>query len=167
MALIIEDGSIVVGANSYVTLDEARDYGTARKIELPTDDGELAALLLNAYDFISTYEDYFAGSRVSPLEQTGAWPRKEVVVYGAKFPENEIPALVKTAQIQIAVAASTGIELFPSQTSASISRETVGPITTVYATDWVDSSLPVFSNVEATLGPLFDNSGSYLHVVRV
>lgn len=167
MALIIEDGSVVVGANSYVTLNELTEYAAARKIELSTAEDDLIALLLESYDFVSTYEDYFAGIRVSPLEQTGAWPRKEVVVYGAQFPENEIPTLVKTAQIQIAVAASTGIALFPSQTSASVSRETVGPITTVYATDWVDSSLPVFSNVEATLGPLFDNSGSYLRVVRV
>ena len=167
MALIIEDGSIVVGANSYVTLDELTEYATARKIELPVDNTDLTALLLDAYDFVSTYEDYFAGTRVSPLEQTGAWPRKEVVVYGAQFPKDEIPTLVKTAQIQIAVAASTGIALFPSQTSASVSRETVGPITTVYASDWVESTLPVFSNVEATLNPLFYSMGSYLHVVRV
>lgn len=167
MALIIEDGTGVVGANSYVTIDEARAYALSRLIDLPSADSELEALLISGYDFLNFYEGQFVGIRVFPLVQTGPWPRSEVTLYGVPFPQEDIPAAVKTAQIQAAVAAGQGVELFPSKTGAAISREKVGPLETEYAVaTWDAASFPVLSNVESTLASLF-YSGSLVTTVRI
>ena len=50
MALIIEDGSIVSGANSYAAHTDLADYAALRDVALTTDQGEREALLVKAMD---------------------------------------------------------------------------------------------------------------------
>lgn len=155
IAIILEDGTGVANANSYVSIDDIKAYASGRGISLPTSDDAIASLLVEAYDFVITYECKFSGSRTFPLTQTGAWPRKEATMYGEDLASDVIPGPVKTAQMQIAIAANTGIVLFPSQTGAAVKREKIGPIDTEYENGtWSASNLPVLSNVELTLRPL-------------
>lgn len=153
--LVVETGAGVINANSYVSVDDFKTYAEGRGITLPTSDDAIASLLIEAYDFVTTYECKFSGSRTFPLEQTGAWPRTDAFMNGAELPNNVIPGPVKTAQMQIAIAANTGIVLFPSQTGAAVKREKIGPIDTEYENNtWSASNLPVLSNVELTIRPL-------------
>lgn len=65
MPLIVEDGTGVDGANTYVTVDEVRTYATDRGITLPTDDAEVAVHIYNGMDWfemhdfpgVQTYDD--------------------------------------------------------------------------------------------------------------
>lgn len=170
ITLTVEDGSIVPNANTFVTIAEVRAFATQRGIDsLPADDDALSSLIINACDFVNTYEPRFQGSRTDPANQSLCFPRKCVEIYDTDLGENTIPNQLKVAQIQVTVAASTGIELFPTQTGANVTRETIGPITTEYQKDtWNASDLPVFSNVESSLNPLFQNSnGELWRTVRV
>ena len=50
MALVIEDGSRVAGANSYVTLAEARAFASARGVTLSAVDATLEPFVIKAFD---------------------------------------------------------------------------------------------------------------------
>lgn len=162
VTLTIEDGTGVANANTFVGLDDVRAYATQRGItSLPATDDALATLILSACDYVMTYESRMKGSRALPDTQMLCYPRKCVNLFGSDLAENVIPMQLKTAQILVTIAASTGISLFPTQTGAQVTRETIGPITTEYQVNsWSDSNLPVFSNVDAAIDPLLAN-GSF------
>lgn len=160
IVILIEDGSGVANANSYVTVSDIKVYASNRGISLPTSDDTIAALLIDSYEFLNTYECKFAGQRSYPTQQTGAWPRTGAVMYEAELPPNFIPGPIKTAQMQIAIAANSGIKLFPSQTGPGVVRVKVGPIEREFDTkSWSAADLPVLSNVELTLVPFSGDCG--------
>lgn len=164
MAIVItvEDGSIVANANSYVSLEEARAYAAQRAVDLPADDDALSALLVTACDYIGAFEPQFQGLRTSAATQSLAWPRKCVSLFGEPLADNVIPSQLKTAQIAAIVAASTGLELFPTQSDAAIKQETVGPLTTIYdTTTWNPDQLPSISTVNSALLPLLRSTSKY------
>lgn len=160
IVILIEDGSVVTDANSYVSVSDIKTYAGNRGVSLPTSDDAIASLLIQGYEFLNTYECKFSGSRTRPMVQTGAWPRTGAVMYETELADNVIPGPVKTAQMQIAIAASTGIKLFPSQTGPGVARVKVGPIEREFDTkSWSASDLPVLSNVELTLVPFSGECG--------
>ena len=65
MALTIEDGSGVAGANSYIDVAAARTYAAARGLTLPAADGDVEALL---GDFQERLVD-FRGDRANRMLQ--------------------------------------------------------------------------------------------------
>lgn len=102
MALIIETGSIVTGANSYTTTTELTDFATARGITIS---GDPEQLLLKAMDYLETLS--FIGlkkTRDQPLQ----WPRSGVWIDAYDFPDDEIPQELKNGQIEIALAEDAG-----------------------------------------------------------
>ncbi|WBF76993.1 hypothetical protein PSV3_00292 [Septimatrevirus PSV34] len=50
ITIVVEDGSGVTNANSYVSVADARIYASNRGVELPLDDDELAAMLIRSTD---------------------------------------------------------------------------------------------------------------------
>lgn len=162
MALIVEDGSIVVGANSYVSAAEIAAYAAARGIVLP-DDG-VDALAVEAFDYIESFGPKFAGEKVTPNQRT-QWPRKGVVVDGYYLPLNEIPWQLKNAQIQAAIEAST-TELF-SNPSSGVKREKIDVIEVEYQDgDSQTGGIASLPRVESFLSLLFGRSGGRVRVVR-
>lgn len=160
VTLIPEDGTGLANANTFATADEATAYASARGITLPTGD-ELASLLIQAADFVTTYECRFQGSRANPAVQALSWPRVCVQMYDTDVLPTVVPQVIKTAQIQIAIQANNGIDLFPSQSEAMVISEAIGPLKVEYqANTWTPSDVPVFSNVETTLCPVFEQSCS-------
>jgi len=154
MALIIEDGSIVAGANSYVSLAEARAYATARNKSIPTDDTSLESLLILAMDYLEAQRARFEGSKVS-AEQELQYPREGVIVDGIELASTVIPSILKQAQIRLAMEASGGVDLMPTRSGAFVKKETVGPIETEYSEKIGISLDPEMSAVDALLAPLF------------
>jgi len=133
MALIIEDGSIVANADSYVTVAEFRAYATKRGVTtLPVDDADCEPLLIRAMDYLATLEDRFKGCRVS-ADQMLSWPRKNVYIFGNLYPYTSIPPQLKAGQCILAMAAMT-IELQPTvdPSNANIKRDKTGPLETEF-----------------------------------
>ena len=81
MTLIVEDGSIVENANSYVSVDDARTFASLRGVTLPASDAEVEVLLIKATDFIEAQRLRFQGSKVNQ-DQALQWPRTGVYVDG-------------------------------------------------------------------------------------
>ncbi|MCK9234930.1 MAG: hypothetical protein M0P09_01285 [Acholeplasmataceae bacterium] len=161
MALVIEDGSIVAGANSYITLDEFRAFAEDRGVEPPTSEDELAPMIFEAADYINAYEPRYKGERVNPLGQEMSWPRKRVKIFGADFPDDKIPPQLKVAQLQAALTVLQGTSLLPNITSFAVRREKVDVIEVEYATGGgqnntaTEEMTPKFPAIMSSLDPLF------------
>lgn len=158
MALVIEDGSGVAGANSYITVAEARAYASTRGLSLPVADSEVEQLLISAMDYLESYRDRYQGRKTSPSNPL-QWPRVGVVLDGAPWPSDAIPVELKSAQARLAVEAQTQ-QLFVSSDGREIIKEKVDVIEVQYAEGSVGASgQPYFAAVEALLEPLLRSGG--------
>lgn len=126
MSLIIEDGSIVSGANSYVSTTDLAAYAAARGITIS---GTQEQLLLQAMDYIESLN--FKGVKFTS-DQALQWPRADVIIDGYLVSADSIPAELIKGQIETALAIDGGggplIDLQPN-----VSHERVGEIEVSYA----------------------------------
>ena len=168
MTITVEDGSIISGANSYVSLAEARAYATARAKALPTDDTALSALLITSIDYLEGQRARYQGSKVS-AEQELQFPREGVYIDGIELAPTVIPSILKQAQIRLAMEANAGVTLMPTRSGGFVKKEEVGPIVTEYSEKVGVSVEPEITAVEALLAPLFGvrSVGKFLTTVRV
>jgi len=166
VTFIIEDGTIVTNANSYVTLAEIKAYATARNITLGTDPVIESQSVL-AVDYLESKRTQYQGSKVSELQEL-QFPRYNVKIDGFDIAETAIPNNLKKAQCQLIVEQANGGVLMPTQLEAAVKKEVVGPIETEYAVSVGAINQPVFSAVDALLEPLFNTSSGFsLTTVRI
>lgn len=125
MALVIEDGSIVAGANSFVSRAEVISYASARGITLP-DDETTDVLAIRAMDYLLT--QCFKGDLVAGAEVP--YPRSGLVTGDtAEDYVHSVPTGIKLAQMQLSLDAHNGVDLTPSATpSPLLKRSKVGPL---------------------------------------
>ena len=168
--LIVEDGSKVTDANSYIDLDYLESFAGDRGFELPADDTDKETLIVKAMDYIEGRS--FQGSRTWS-DQSLSWPRQHVYVDGVAVDSDVIPENLKRAVAQLVVEQYAGIPLYTSpRTSATegfVTRETVGPITAEYSAMYgmASSSSPVtISSVELFLRPLIGTC-NYKETIRL
>lgn len=162
MALTIEDGSIVEGADSYVTLAEARAYASARGVTLPVEDGAVEILARKATDYLETFA--YAGKKVQATQPL-KWPRKEVTLDEEAWPEDEIPPSLKKAQNQTMMEIFAGLDPLPSSDGKAVIREKVDVIEVEYSDTGSASATPTLPKVLALLEPLFGSDDfSYINV---
>ena len=146
MAIIIEDGTMPVGANAFVSVAEADAYLSARNIsswpipasDLETDQNLTAkeAAIIRASDYLNTLS--WSGTKTDwnwPM----SWPRKGVIVpgvYAEYIPESIVPEQVKRACMELAALFYTGENLLAAvERGGRVASETVGPISTSYFED--------------------------------
>lgn len=123
MALVIEDGSLVASANSFVTRGEIIAYAAERGITLP-DDETTDVLAIRAMDYLRTLCLKGDAAGLLPFPRTGLETGDTAEDYVLT-----IPFVIKLAQMQLALDASNGIDLTPSNTPELIlKRSKVGPI---------------------------------------
>lgn len=160
MTIIVEDGTGVVNANSYVTLVEARAYALARDVKLTDADAVLEVYLTKAMDYLEAQRDNFKGMKTVPTYAL-QWPRYGVFIDGTEIASNIVPKELKNAQIQLAMAVADGVDLMPTASGdAFIISEKVGPIETKYAEGVSTSGVPIVRAVEAWLAPLLRATGA-------
>lgn len=169
--LIIEDGSIVPNANSFVTIDEIITYATNRGVELdagsPLDESKIAVMAIKAMDYLNSLD--WKGARVES-DQPLCWPRQRVYVDCERISDNVIPRDIKYAQCQLCIYISLGIDIMPvSGASAFVKREKVGPIETEYSEAIAMSmgALPTMPLVDSLLEDYLSGGGFSLRSVRV
>ena len=88
--LIIEDGSGVANADSYISLADARTLAANYGIKLPDDDADAEVKLRQGYLLINTLESQLQGSRTH-YDQTGAFPRIGVYSNCKEVASDSIP----------------------------------------------------------------------------
>lgn len=166
MAIVVEDGSGVAGANSYITVAEARAYAAAHGDALPADDAAAETLLARAMLYLEARRAEYQGTKASP-DNPLQWPRNSVILDGYPLAVGTIPRELKDAQAQLAIEAQT-TDLMPTGDGREVIMEQVDVIRVQYAPSGSTSLQPRLAKVEALLQPLY-GSGSFsrLHSVRV
>jgi len=162
MPLIVEDGTGVSGANSFVTLTEARDFATLRGIDLPvagTGDAALTAFLVKGTDYLKSFS--YQGTQTTVGEAYLPWPRTGYYVDDLEFDVDTVPIGMKNALIQLAIEQNSGIVLHATATGFAVVREKIGPIDTEYATPKgsYNAAKAVMPAVAAYLKPYLTNIG--------
>jgi len=104
MTIIVEDGSIVANANSYVAASALSAYACDRGISLTV----APEILINkAMDYFESHSDRFKGERVS-RDQPLSWPRTGVVLESWSWSSEEIPRQVISALLALCIEINSG-----------------------------------------------------------
>ena len=82
MPLIVEDGSVVLTANSYVSLVDARIRAAIYGLILPVDDTEAENALVIGGIWTVQQESSLQGDRIDPA-QVMSFPRYPVCIYNS------------------------------------------------------------------------------------
>jgi hypothetical protein len=159
--IVVEDGSIVAGANSYVSLAEVKDYFANRAYSVPVDDETTKAAMILSLNFIESFRAKFKGCK-KDAAQALQFPRTRLRLDGYPVNDNAIPTVLKWAQCEATYKITQSEDLQPNLTAMTIKAETVGPITTEYS-DVVQTSTgrDVVTTVESLLAPLFVVSSAF------
>ena len=129
--LIVEDGTIVAGANTFVdvatVLTYATDHGNTTW-SLSTVDAQNAAIL-NAMIYLEAKP--FKGYP-STSDQSLVWPRGGVSVFGWDISSDKIPSRLISAQCELAIKSLSGSLSPDLKRGGGIKRQKVDVIETEY-----------------------------------
>lgn len=166
MAIVVEDGTIVADANSYVTLAEVRAYATLRGITVPAADGDLEKHLHLAMDWFES-ED-FPSARLDATQEL-SFPRDVIVVDGVRYMEGAIPKLVKQIICE-ATCTSVTIALQPQFAGSSLGqlkRKKIDVLEKEYfPSQGTSSYMPILAKLDALMEKLLYADGFRLTVLR-
>ena len=159
--LIVEDGTGVADANTYVDLIYLASYASDRGLTLPTLDVDREVYLLRAMDYLESRRAIFQGSKTDPA-QSLQWPREGAQIDCEDIANDVIPVELKRAQSQLVVEQQQGTKLFPtprtSTTDGFVIEKTVGPLTKRWAPGGAGTVSPLIpikiASVEIFLKPL-------------
>ena len=130
MALIIEDGSQVANANSYVTDAEYTDYATLKGLTVGANAAKREVELLRAMDYLQDFESSMQGTRASSTQGV-SFPRYNVVLYSYLLASDFIPKELKNSQFEAAAYAHTGT-LILNESIKNVSKERLGDLEVNY-----------------------------------
>lgn len=168
MALVVETGAIVHGADSYVSLADARALATGYGLTLPADDTEAEAALRNGAVYVGLQEPSMCGRRVSAA-QSLAYPRQGVSLYGFALAHDIIPPQVIHAQVVAAVEYGLGTDVRASSDGRVTETERVeGAVTVSYFNNGATGATTTITAALDALRPLLCGSvnGASFNVYR-
>jgi len=123
--LIIEDGTVVAGADSFQTLVDARALAANIGLSLPVDDTEAEVVLRQGYLNLLQQERTLQGLRISAV-QTGIYPRSGVLSNCFAVASDTVPNDVITAQLYASDAINAGAETNNIKTGEKLAGFNVG-----------------------------------------
>jgi len=127
MALIVEDGTEVSGANSYVSAADYVAWADARGVTYPAYP-QIEQKILRAMDYIESLS--FVGQKNTET-QALQWPRAYVLIDGYSVESNEIPIQLKTAVYEaVKVEVDGDSKLTASERDTA--KEKIGDIEVTY-----------------------------------
>lgn len=188
MALIIEDGTQPLNANTYASVANLDSYVALRGLSVPNSTQQKEHLLIQAMDWLEAQSHRYKGYRKTQM-QLLCWPRNLVILHNVElyttestirngnenlltvqyYPNNKIPPQLIYAQCQLAVDAHT-VNLMPTVENATgfnVKRSKVGPIEDEYfgAKD-KRSVRPSLLKAEGWIADLVDGGGFGLTLQR-
>ena len=161
MALIIEDGTGVDNANSYITVAEARAFASLRSLILPSSDSEVEVLIVKAFDYLESLD--YKGNHANP-PQSAEFPRRDLYLQGVLFSESQIPYKLKQAQSQLAYEA-VNIDLQPTGNGKEVIKEKVDVVEVQYSEKGINVARPTFTTVNSFLKDLLKSGLSSGHLI--
>ncbi len=151
MTVVVENGTGVVGATSYVSETTLAAFALARGVTLVTDQTQL---LLSAMDYIEQL--YFKGMKMR-YDQALQWPRGDVWLDGFYQTPTTLPTQLLNGLMQTAIAIDQGnspLQDFPRTTKI----EKVGDLEVEYSL--TSASLVVNRKILNTLQKLLVGGGA-------
>lgn len=161
MALIIEDGTCVDNANSYITVAEARAFASLRSLILPSSDSEVEVLIVKAFDYLESLD--YKGNHANP-PQSAEFPRRDLYLQGVLFSESQIPYKLKQAQSQLTYEA-VNIDLQPTGNGKEVIKEKVDVVEVQYSEKGINVARPTFTTVNSFLKDLLKSGLSSGHLI--
>ena len=155
--IIVEDGSIVSGANSYVSAVGARKYLDDRAIETIIPDGTL----IRGADYINSFRTRFKGCKRGYIASSMQWPRSYVEIDDYCLPDDVIPDLIIAAQIEAALEIAANRDPLATTELRPIRKQKLGPLEVEYDTSR-SSEIPsyTYTKIRLLLSPVLkDNIG--------
>ena len=155
MTLIVEDGSVINGANSYVSLVDANQYLTDRGITTELTDG----LLLRGCDYINSFRDRYKGYKQTAVTSNMQWPRAFAVIDNYLVRSNVIPAVIPDAQIEAALEIALDRDPHETTSTRVIKREKLDVLEVEYDTQ-AGREVPDYDyrRVRALLSPVLKDN---------
>jgi hypothetical protein len=128
MSLVVEDGSVVSGANTYVSLQNFKDWATLRNLTYGND-ASVTQSIYRAMDFFE--RQTFIGFKANE-DQPLQWPRTEAMIDGYYADATEIPNDVKLSLYEAIFVQESGNSHLNTEDRKTL-REKVGDIEVTYA----------------------------------
>lgn len=161
MTIIVEDGSNIPNANSYVTVAELDAFAALRGYTLPTTEADKEVLLVKGTDYTESFRARFQGTKTFS-DQSLQFPRTGVYIDGYPLNSQTIPQDLKNAQMQAAIETSlSGGDIQPN-TGKNIKREKVDVIEVEYQDNNGALYAPTFPKVDTYIDPLLKAGGGLL-----
>ena len=157
MPLVVETGSVVDGANTYVSLADANEYLTDRDIAVTLSAGQL----LRGADYVNSFRDRYKGYKQTAVTSNMQWPRAFAVIDDYLIRSDAIPAVIPDAQIEAALELSLGQDPLTTVDLRPVKKEKVGDLEVEYDTSSSATTIPTirFRRVLALLRPVLKNIG--------
>lgn len=132
VTIIVEDGSCVPNANSYIDVEYATQYLEDRGVTVPAED-KLKPMLINAMDFMESLNRY-KGKRTNQ-DQELQFPRSGLYSDGVEIPGNTIPVATSWACARLIATGmvQSGKPLLSNSTNHALKKRVLGPLTLEYA----------------------------------
>lgn len=128
MALVVEDGTGLSNADSYVSINDARVEANALGLSLPANTTDAESALRNGARYVNGFEGRFSGSRLVD-DQALSFPREDSIkCFGTNcidIASNAIPRDLKLGQVLAAVEYGKGVDVTPNDDGLSIQSEEV------------------------------------------
>ena len=161
MALIIEDGTGVDDADSFVTIAQARTYAASYGYTLPAADTDLEVALRQGAQYLGLFDGSLSGSKTDAL-QSLVYPRVDsyIISSGVKtsIADDYMPTQIKHAQIIAAATYGAGNDVRANDDGNSIASEAVaGAVSVSYFDNGkTGASIEITAAIDA-MKPLFDS----------
>jgi hypothetical protein len=158
--LIVENGTIIPDANSFVFRSEFISFAATQGVTV-ADDEQADINLIKAGQFINSLEGKLKGERLE-RDQAMAYPRKMLVINGFDWADDEIPTPVIHAQMFLALDIRSGIDPYNPEQSLPIIKERVeGAVEVGYASPNVAGARIQQSQATRLIQSLVKHSGLF------
>lgn len=159
MAIVVETGAGVAGANSYRSLADIRGYALARGVTLSAVDATLEPMVIKAMDFLESFANRFVGAKVD-RDQSLSWPRTGAWVDGWEYLADTLPLTLLDAEAALVMEVNAGGDPFnPPLATLPVIRERVEGAVEVEYSDPAGQTLAVATRPSTRLiNPLLGNT---------
>lgn len=154
MALIVEDGTDVAGADSYVSEADAVIIAASLGLSFPTAAESEIPLRLAAI-YLEKYRNRYQGAKVFD-DQSLQWPRNPVYIDKIYNDPAVIPEDLIYAQVVIGSSISAGANVFGTS-FGNTSSKSVGDVSVTISNGGSSSNAAFMGFVNELLSPLFNN----------
>lgn len=162
MVWIVEDGSVVTGANTYTSDTDAIAYALARGVVI--DLGDIDVLMQKAMDYLESR--VYIGQQASivtytyPTTQPLQWPRDYAYIDGLLIGDDHIPTPLIKAESELIMALNASYDPLATITKNNqVKEESFAVFKKVYMDSAIDQ--PILQKVNAWLSPLLLSGDGY------